>query len=183
MKAITLLFAITAIIPLTASGQEKHHPPRHDQHATASGHHFRIGTFISHTLIPGVNNRDAFFIPSWGLDIEYWPNHKWGIGLHNDIELETFVIIGPDEEELERSYPLVSTLDLLYRPFGGLVIIGGVGHEWVENDGFFILRLGMEYEIAITKHWDVFPTLFFDTSTNNRKYQALSLGIGFGYSF
>ena len=62
--------------------------------------HIRLGLVIGHTLIPTVieGERENLLIPSWGMDLEYWFNQRWGIGLHNDIEVETFEVLSEDDE-------------------------------------------------------------------------------------
>lgn len=143
--------------------------------------HFRGAVFISHTFIPAVAENTRVAIPSYGLDLEYWFNHDWGIGLHNDLELESFIIEQDHEEFLERDYPLVSSLDLLYRPWKGLVFQIGPGIEIDRNETFFLFRLGMEYEIELGHHWDLYPTFFYDTRED--AFTTISLGLGVGKRF
>ncbi len=143
--------------------------------------HFRGAVFISHTFIPAVAENTRVAIPSYGLDLEYWFNHDWGIGLHNDLELENFIIEQDHEEFLEREYPLVSSLDLLYRPWKGLVFQVGPGIEIDRNETFFLFRLGMEYEIELGHHWDLYPTFFYDTRED--AFTTISIGLGVGKRF
>ena len=143
--------------------------------------HFRGAVFISHTFIPSIAKGERIAIPSYGLDLEYWFNHDWGLGLHNDLELETFIIEQDHEEFLEREYPLVSTLDLLYRPWKGIVFQIGPGIEIDRNKTFYLLRLGVEYEIELGHHWDLYPTFFYDTRED--AYTTISVGLGVGKRF
>lgn len=69
--------------------------------------------------IPASDGQEHLFIPSWGLDLEYWFNEKWGVGSHNDIEVESFIVETDHEEFIEREYPLVTTLELLAKPWKG----------------------------------------------------------------
>lgn len=140
--------------------------------------HFRAVAVISHTLIPAEHTSENLWIPSWGLDIEYWFSKHLGVGFHNDIELESFLIERPNEEILERKYPLVTTLDALIKPGEHLVAVIGPGFEFAQQDHFFLFRFGLEYEIEIGHHWDLAPTVFYDTRTDN--YQTWSVGVGIG---
>lgn len=169
-----LIFTVSFLL-LTLITYAQVHSPHEVSHPK-----FRVASFISHTLIPTPHNESHAFIPSWGIDLEYWPGARFGIGLHNDIELETFFIEGAEEELIEREYPIVSTLDALYKLAGGLVLVAGAGYEFEKNDNFFILRLGVEYEIEIGHHWDVFGTFSYDTSTGERNYHTYTFGLGFG---
>ncbi len=176
-KASTTL-VLSLALTISAFSQTEHH-------SSEAKHipHFRMASFIGHTLIPANHNESHLFIPSWGVDIEYWPTPHWGIGFHNDIELESFIVQRQGEELIERNYPILSTLDVLYKPGEHLVLMGGAGYEFEENNDFFLLRLGLEYEIELHHHWDIFPTLFYDTATGERNYNTWTLGLGIGKRF
>ncbi len=183
-------FFLTLSLLLLTGGLFAQHESTHASGEKMEGHRhsvhhpkFRVASFISHTLIPTPHNQSHVFIPSLGIDLEYWPGGKFGIGLHNDIELETFFVEGPEEELVEREYPMVSTLDVLYKPFGGLVLVAGGGYELVKGDDFFVVRLGAEYEIEMANHWDVFLTFAYDASTGDRNYHTYTFGLGFGKRF
>lgn len=176
----TFIILLIASIGLNAQPHQEAHPM---EEGKTLHPHFRIASFISHTLIPTSHNEGHAFIPSWGVDLEYWPSAQFGIGLHNDIELETFIVEGPEEEFVEKKYPVVSTLDALYNPLGGLILLAGLGYEFEQEGNFFILRFGAEYEIELGHHWDVFTTLSYDTSTGERNYHTYAMGIGFGKRF
>ncbi|MBK8655489.1 MAG: hypothetical protein IPN20_16630 [Haliscomenobacter sp.] len=70
--------------------------------------HWRIAPLIGHTMVPAGTSSDHFAIPSWGLDLEYWLNPKWGFGLHNDLEVQSFIVEHDGEEMLERESPWCS---------------------------------------------------------------------------
>ncbi|MCB0628583.1 MAG: hypothetical protein R2824_25715 [Saprospiraceae bacterium] len=141
---------------------------------------FRVAGLIGHTLIPTKHAGENLFIPSWGLDLEYWIHPNWGIGLHNDIEIETFVILYNygEERNPERVAPLVLTLDALIKPFGGLVVQFGPGIEFEKKENFALFRAGLEYEIEIGNHWDISPTIFYDTRFEEYHTWSFALGIG-----
>lgn len=177
---------LIALLLSGANGIAQHQ--EHDQNESHSSEHvechgFRAATFIGHTLIPGPNNKKHFFIPSWGFDLEYWFSEKIGVGWHNDIELASFVVQGPGEEELEREYPIISTLDFLYKTKQNIVFLAGVGYEFEKEVDFFIFRFGAEMELPIDHNWDLFPTAFIDTATGERQYYTLTLGLGVGKHF
>jgi hypothetical protein len=162
--------------------------PLHSQHA--DGHqehqehpafpHFRVAAFIGHTSVPVAHTSQRVFIPSWGIDLEYWINPKWGLGLHNDIEMEP-LIIEQSEEDTEYKYLFVFTLDGLYKPWKDLVLQAGGGIEVVQEESFAIFRLGVEYEFEIGNHWDLFPSLIYDTSLGS--FHAITIGFGVGKRF
>lgn len=181
-KPLILFFFFCFCIPLVSLAQ---HAENHT-HDTYAHHekmpHFRAAVLIGHTLIPAEHAGEAFFIPSWGLDLEYWFNKKWSVGLHSDLEIETFVILEggreEEEEELERVSPLVITLDALYKPWKGLVFQFGPGLEIEKEESFPLLRAGLEYEFELNHHWDIAPTVFYDTRFNEYHTWTIALGIG-----
>lgn len=166
--------------------QAQHHPtpPATENHATQERPfpHHRIALLLGHTHVPANTDGDGIFIPSWGLDYEYWFNRNWGLGLHTDLELQSFVIENGNEDILEREYPLVITLDALYNPWKGLVIQLGPGYEFERNEGFYLIRLGLEYEIEIGhQYWDLSPSVFYDNRFG--AYDAWSIALGVGKRF
>lgn len=141
--------------------------------------HFRLALLLGHSIVPVDEVGTRTTIPSWGIDIEFWLNHKFGIGLHNDLEMMTFVIErGENEEALVREYPKVFTLDLLYSPISDLVLIGGIGKEFEINENYFLYRLGIEYEIPISKRWDICPSFAYDSRKDAFNTCTIMLGIG-----
>ena len=106
-----------------------------------------------------------------------------GAGLHRDVELETFLVVGEgsSDNHLERHYPIVLSLDLLYKPWKGLVFQIGPGIELEKNENLRLFRMGIEYEIEIGKHFDLSPTIFYDNRFNN--YNTYTIAIGIGKSF
>jgi hypothetical protein len=169
-----LLFAF----PCGVHAQGHHAPMEHSSNAHRP--QFRAAILIGHTLIPEEHAGENFLIPSWGLDLEYWPYAKWGVGLHSDLEIETFVILrnGGEQGELERLSPLVLTLDILYKPWKGLVLQLGPGLEIERSENFNLWRAGLEYEIELGHHWDLAPTLFYDSRSDEYHTWSFALGVG-----
>jgi len=145
--------------------------------------HFRVSPVLSHTYIPTATNEGnkTVIVPSIGLDLEYWMNEKWGIGFHNDLELATFEIEKEEALFVEKEYPVVLTLDGLWKFHKEWVFVLGTGVEFEKNENLFIIRAGLEYEIEFGNNWDVSPAVLYDHRTNN--FNTWSLGIGIGKRF
>lgn len=175
MKKLTLfiLFALFAITNVVAQEDT------HDEHSSEKG--IRIAGVIGHTYINSDGMDGNLYIPSWGLDIDYWFNHKWGIGLHNDIEIENFIVERNDAEVIERENPLVFTLDALYHIGNGFVMSIGPGVELEKNESFFLARIGLEYEYEINKNFYLMPTLFHDQRFDG--FSTTTIGLGVGHCF
>lgn len=149
-----------------------------NHHETIREHKFRAAVLMGHTLVSLDHSDDHLFIPSWGLDVEYWPLKKWGLGLHSDIELESFIIINGDNEAVERINPLVMTLDVLYRPWKGLVLGAGPGIELEQSDHYELFRVSLEYEVELGNHFDFCPSIFYDQRFDGYSTFSIALGVG-----
>jgi len=172
---------------ITVSGQHREQEEPQDQigeKESASIHknghsHFRLALLLGHSIVPINEEGKRTTIPSWGFDLEFWLNHKFGVGLHNDLEMMTFVIErGENEEDLVREYPKVFTLDLLYSPINDLVLIAGIGREFEVNENYFLYRFGVEYEIPISEKWDICPSFAYDSRQDAFNTCTIMLGIG-----
>jgi hypothetical protein len=173
-KSILIIaFLLTSIITIS---QEHEQNKEHFKH-------FRISPIISHTYIPMATNEGdkTVIVPSLGLDLEYWISEKFGFGLHNDLELETFEIEKDEEIFIEKEYPVVLTFDALWKFHKEWILVFGSGVEFEKNENLFIIRTGLEYEVELGNHWDVAPTVFYDYRSNN--YSTWSVGIGIGKRF
>jgi hypothetical protein len=169
--AITFFLILATICQINAQEHDHHNEKLGD------GSGFRIVGIIGHTL---VNNEglDNVFVPSWGLDVEYWFNKRWGIGLHNDVEIETFVIRNAENDEIERVNPLVLTLDALYQFGNGFVITLGPGVELEKDESYYLFRFGIEYEKDISPSFYLLPNLFLDQRFDG--YNTWNIGLGIG---
>ncbi|MEI6865989.1 hypothetical protein [Flavicella sp.] len=146
--------------------------------------HFRISPVLSHTYIPTGTSEgvSTIIVPSIGLDLEYWFNPKFGIGLHNDLELLIYEIEKPEDElTVEKEYPVIVTLDGLAKVYKDLVVVFGAGVEFEKSENLFIIRAGLEYEIEFAEYWDLSPTVFYDYRKD--EFGTWSIGIGVGRRF
>ncbi|PRP65919.1 hypothetical protein [Nonlabens agnitus] len=173
----TVFFLIISLCATQVSLAQQHH--RIEQQTNTKG--LRIAAIIGHTFINSDGIDGNLYIPSWGLDLDYWFNHQWGIGLHNDVEIENFVVTKNNNETIERVNPLVLTLDGLYHLDNGIVISLGPGVELEKNESFFLARVGIEYEFDIANGFYVMPTLFYDQRFDG--FSTTTFGLGIGHAF
>ncbi len=176
MRVVILLAFVLSF--LTATSHAQHHPAVSHEADHEPFPHFRVAVLIGHTSIPSGEKPERMFIPSWGVDIEYWFNEKWGLGNHNDIEVESFVVASEHENLIEREYPIVTTLELLYNPWKGLILQAGPGFEHEKDRDYSVIRYGIEYEFSLPGHWDIFPTFCYDTRL--KAYDTWTIGMGVG---
>lgn len=176
------IFTLCFVLFLSSWSLLAQHSPSASEHSltNSSADHppFRVSVLIGHTLIKSEGADSYLFVPSWGLDLEYWFGHTWGVGLHNDIEIESFIIRNSDEEEIERVNPLVFTLDLLYRFHNGVVLSVGPGAEYESGESFYLARFGVEYEYEIGNGYDISPSVFYDQRLDGFATYTIALGVG-----
>jgi len=175
---LPLLLAILVLPGSRMFGQETNDHSHQEAEASESFRHHRLALLLAHTHVSTRNRKEGLLIPTYGLDYEYWFNKRWALGLHTDLELQTFIVQTEHEEELERDYPLVVTLDLLWRPWKGLVFELGPGYEFEKNEDLFLIRMGVSYEIELPHHWDLAPTFFYDSRFESFDTYTLGLVIG-----
>ena len=168
---IILFFMLATAFETNAQEHQNHKEKNNDE----SG--FRIVGIIGHTLV-NTEGLDNVFVPSWGLDLEYWFNDKWGLGLHNDVEIETFIIRNSENEEIQRVNPVVLTVDALYHFGNGFVITLGPGVELEKEESYYLVRLGIEYEKDITQKFYILPNFFLDQRFDG--YNTWNIGLGVG---
>lgn len=178
-KRIYLTLSVLAVL-VSAEAQEMQNSEIYEtQHYDGKG--LRIVALIGHTFINSQGMDGNLYIPSWGLDIDYWFNHQWGIGMHNDIEIETFVVERNQAEAIERDNPTVFTFDALYHIGSGFVISIGPGVELEQSESFFLARVGLEYEYNIGHAFYLMPTIFHDRRFDG--FSTTSVGLGIGHYF
>ncbi len=173
MKKITFLLMLL----LTGHwlfGQEK----TTAEHEEAPFKNFRIAVVMGHTAVPSGEKPAHLFVPSWGVDAEYWVSPVWGFGIHTDMELQSFVVKLAEAEHLEREYPVVATFELLVKPLKNIVLQAGPGYEFEKNENLKLLRVGLEYEFELHGGWDISPTVFYDARLDSFDTWTIGLGIG-----
>ncbi len=176
-SSFLLLSFLLFLGPFSGHGQAQH---RVEHLAGYEGPGFRLGAVVGYVVVPTSTSsgREHLILPSFGLDLEYWFSHRLGIGLHNDLELMVFEVETEKDVFVERDFPMLVTIDMLWKPWRGLVIYGGPGIEFEPSEHYYVGRLGAEYEIPIGKHWDIFPTMFYDYRRG--AYNTFSIGLGIG---
>ena len=156
-----------------SSAQEEH--TSHDKHLFQ---HHRLALFTGYGLIQGAvdeNGNSQFkLIPVIGVDYEYFLNHKIGIGLHNDIELSSYIVEKNHQEYLEREYAVVSALVFLYEPIIGWEVFAGPGYEFEINHGFPLFKIGTELSKNFQDGWSVGIVVAYDIKKVN---SSLSFGL------
>ncbi|TXK28258.1 hypothetical protein FVR03_20945 [Pontibacter qinzhouensis] len=172
---------VLLLFSLQLQAQHTPNPPHEvNEHSLK---HFRCSVVLNHAYVGKhtSSGKEYMAVPALGFDAEYWFNHRWGIGLHNDLEILTQEVHRDGEHLFERNSPVLLTMDGLWKPSRHLVFLIGPGVELEEHEAHMVLRGGIEYEIELSSHWDIAPTVFYDTRLH--AYDTFSFGIGIGKRF
>lgn len=161
--------------PESALAQE-HLEKRHQHH---------LAVMLGHTHVPkgfqSATASKAIIIPSWGLNYDFRLGEKWSIGLHNDMEIATYIITKDNGDELERERPIIVSVMGGFNPWKSLILEAGVGREFEKHENFWVYRFGIGYDVHIAGDWDLIGGFVVDLKEN--LYDAWSLSLGIGKSF
>lgn len=125
----------------------------------------RISLGLGHTHIPSselVEGRNKLAFASWTLDYDFHFNERWAVGLQTDLILESFIVKRFNQEEIERDYPFSVSPVALFKPFERWSFIAGIGAEFAPGETLGFTRLGVEYGIEISEHWEFGITFLWD---------------------
>ena len=201
-KRIVLVVIMLNTVFLMQSYSQEHEENQNESHKSAAHHEAHkkhlFSSSINHTVIFSAikdgESASSITLPSFGLNYTYWFNHKWAIGLHNDIILEDFVVKGSETDQsksnatsnqdtaiIERGTPVAACIMAIYKPIPYLGLMAGVGREFSSHEDFTVIRFGLEAPYHLPKNWELFGVLTYDINID--AYQSLTYGIGIGKMF
>ena len=173
-------------ISIRLSAQEEHQThdenPAHEEH---NFQHHRLALFTGYALIQGAIDADGKkqpkIIPVLGIDYEYSFNHKFGLGLLNDLELAHYSIEDDHQEYIERNYAFVSSLVFLYEPIIGWSLFAGPGYEFERHHGYALIKIGTELSKNFQDGWSIGVAASYDIKEVNSSFSfGLTAGKRFG---
>ena len=132
-------------------------------------------THISEGKIDG--KTEWLALPSWALNFDYWISNTIGIGIQNDIILESFIIEHGNQELLERSYPIASVPVIIYKPGNRLMLVAGVGAEFTKEQTLVLTRIGVEYGFHLPNNWEIGAALVWDNKWDYYNSWGLAIAI------
>lgn len=137
-------------------------------------------SFINNSFSEPSNG--ILIVPTIGFNYDYFFKARWGLGLHTDILLQQFKIEKHDgHEEILRENPVAMVGMVLFKPNHRWTLMAGYGVEFEKNENFQMIRTGVEYGIALPKHWELGFSLEFDYKI--KTYSSLMFGVGFSKLF
>ncbi|WP_157600800.1 hypothetical protein [Persicobacter sp. CCB-QB2] len=196
MKAIFLLVMFTGVFLSTLLyGQAEQEGQSHPHEAKGSGHvHGRhaINFYTGFTFIPpkhyahidvlGLRNTGNW-VPTLGLDYVYKINHRWSLGLMADVELDRYTMLTLSEQWIVRENVVVLAAVAKFELLKGFSVFAGPGYEQMFAEGgedFWLVKVGLEYEIRMEKGWQLAPSIIYDYKD---VYQTISYGFAVGKRF
>ncbi len=145
--------------------------------------HHRLAAFVGAAHVPSGETKEegnAVWVPTLGLDYEYWFSHKFAVGLYNDVELGEYIINTEEREDLNRHYAFITAAVGVWEPVRRLAFYAGPGIEIEDHENFFVIKVGTEYGFPLPNWWDLAVSLTYDWKD---VYGAWSLGVSAGKRF
>ncbi|SFU27605.1 hypothetical protein SAMN05216480_101236 [Pustulibacterium marinum] len=147
----------------------------------------RVSVGIGHSYIKkGIDGENyGISMATFYADGDYWFSNKFAAGLQTEIILEDFLVEHHSEDEhiqkLERSNPIAVVPVMLYTPIKNVMLVGGYGVDFCENETFTMVRTGIEYGVHFSNDWEVGTSLIYDFKTD--AYDAWVFGVGISKFF
>ena len=198
-RTISLMFCLVVSTLSQATAQHKgghtdenetnhaeviHVADEHAHEEAGHGHHafrrHKLAVFTGNTWVRKGSHEGSsgvVLVPTFGLDYEYWINHKFAIGLHNDIERGRYLVEKNHEEEVLRENAFVSALVAIVEPIHGWAIYAGSGIELEKHEHMWVVRIGTEYAWDLPKDWVIALTVAWDIK---KHYDSFASGIVIG---
>jgi len=183
MKRIFFLviIAFLAFTSISKAQEEKH--KSNSEHVLKR---HEVGAFLGNALIHGVQDtrtgKEQYVVaPTFGLDYEFWINHRWAIGTYNeiahfDIEVETEA----HEEFIKRENAMLFSVVAVFEPVHNLGFFAGTGIETDPHHTFWIRYMGLEYALVRCNNWDISLSAGY---VNKDAYDAFTFGVVIGRRF
>jgi hypothetical protein len=105
-------------------------------------------------------------LASFSLNYDYWIKDRWGIGLQNDLILESFIIENNNGEFIERKSPVSIIPVGMYKFANRWTAILGAGVELSREKNLGLTLFGIEYGWHIPSHYEVGIAVVWDNKWN-----------------
>jgi hypothetical protein len=120
--------------PLTAQEEEGEALQRH-----------RIGVYSGATFVPEGEEDGAtklIVVPTVGVDYDYKFGERFGVGLYNDLQLQSYRVQTFDDETVERDFAFATVLVAVVEATPWLEFYAGPGVELEKSENFWIIKVG-----------------------------------------
>ena len=185
---VTLVFLFSSVVSIAQHETEEDthkEQTEHSEHSELKKH--SISAVLSHTNINSAkenrNGSNWIAAPSFCFNYNFNINHKWAIGLHNDIIVENIDLDHTHDggDGVIRQRPISMAIMGTYKPLKYLAFLAGGGVELSKHEDFPVIRLGVEAPMHLPNNWEVFGSLTGDIGIDS--YDSITFGIGFAKLF
>jgi hypothetical protein len=182
MRFLQLFFICSIIFGIGYNLSAQEDSNHHDKLQKHSFKKHNISILWGNTIVPAAKtasgeNCEVLF-PSWGINYEYLINHRLGIAWMNEFEMQSYAIEHDEHAEIEREYPIISSIVLAYEPVRHLVLFAGPGVEFEKTHNFSIIKAGMALKFQLPKYFGIALELSYERK--NKTYDAWTFGLLIG---
>jgi hypothetical protein len=160
-----------------------------------SGHHKKttdlsfkrhsIFLLWGNTIVPAAKTAEGensvILFPSWGINYEYKIKHNYGVALMNEFEMQSYAIEHNEHAEIEREYPIITSIVFVYEPVKHLALFAGPGIEFEKTHNFSIIKAGAALTFKLPKHYGIAFEISYERK--NKTYDAWTFGLLIGKGF
>lgn len=143
---------------------------------------FTVSLSLGHTsVLEGVRDGDnaILSLPSWAVDVNYYVQERWLVGLHGDVIIENFRYRPTSDASSVRERKLpVALVGVIGHRYKSIYFYAGGGAEFGEET-FGMVRLGVEYAHRFSERYEMVLGLSYDDKIDG--YNSLSLTAGVAY--
>lgn len=187
-KVFKISICFVFFVNLTLVAQNEHDESTHhrsSEHGKNKLALFTGFTHVSAAFYEHETNEESTgkWVPTIGVDYIRSISKKFLIGAIVDMEFDNYIIELNNEKEEERLNVLVATVIGVYKitDHFGVFIGPGIETEFSKSGkNFFVVKAGLEYEIEITNHWEITPSITYDWKND---YNSFSYGFSIGKWF
>lgn len=180
---LVLISILSLNISIIVSAQENSHQTKKAEHITCKRHN--ISLLWGNTLVPAAKTvegeNSVILFPSWGINYEYKIKHNYGLALMNEFEMQSYAVEHDAHAEIEREYPIITSIVFVYEPVRHLALFAGPGIEFEKTHNFSIIKAGAAVTFALPKYYGIALEISYERK--NKTYDAWTFGLLIGKGF
>ena len=177
---VSILFLGTSIV---VNAQEVTEHIKKEKHINCKRHN--ISLLWGNTLVPAAKTAEGensvMLFPSWGINYEYKIKHNYGLALMNEFEMQSYAVEHDAHADIEREYPVITSIVFVYEPVKHLSLFAGPGIEFERSHNFSIIKAGAAVTFALPKYYGI--ALEFSYERKNKTFDAWTFGLLIGKGF
>ena len=180
-KTNSQFLILTLFLLLATIGYSQH---KHSSQIVSPVLHHEVEIFIGNSHVPEASiegSSATLVLPNIGINYKYWFDDRFAVGLYNNLVTRTFVINSDTHQDLEQKHPVTTTIVGIFRPWKKFNFFAGPGIMIDEDEGLFVIRLGLDYAFSLSNDWYLSPRFIFDNIGGD--IESYTLGVSFVKNF